>query len=84
MLLVNQNKSLKSGTPWKKLVMNQEKFTTVYLPSPEQSVEQKRVVVPKELSYYFLLILKQKGYLLICSDPWYEKNLPKPWLMENL
>lgn len=64
MLLVNQNKSLKSETPWKKLVMNQKKFITVYLPSPEQSDEQKRVVVPKELSYYFLLILKQKGYLL--------------------
>lgn len=44
--------------------MNQEKFITVYLPSPEQSDEQKRVVVLKELSYYFLLILKQKGYLL--------------------
>lgn len=62
MFLVNQ--SLKSETPWKKLVMNQEKFITVYLPSPEQSDEQKRVVVLKELSYYFLLILKQKGYLL--------------------
>lgn len=61
MFLVNQNKSLKSETA---LVTNQEKFITLYLPSPEQSDEQKRVVVLKELSYYFLLILKQKGYFL--------------------